>query len=224
MNFNLTPVVKNLIILNVIIYLLLQFAIPAGFEYYFMLFKSNAIPFRPVHSEGFDLVFESGIPVTAFMPIQLLTHFFNHGGFMHIAFNMLALASVGPMVEVALGSKKFLSFYLFAGLVAGVLVALLDPSTIPVVGASGAIFGVFVGFALYYPNQKLSFYFIAMPSRIFVAVVGGVSLLLVVLNYLGSDIAGGISHFGHLAGIVAALIWFFIVPHLPFLSNKNGSK
>ena len=142
-----------------------------------------------------------------FLPVQIVTHFFNHGGIFHIAINMFVLYNLGSPVESTFGSKRFLAFYLFCGVVGGVLTAFLDPSPIPVVGASGAISGVAVAFAMLNPKMKMVFLLIPFPIDAWKLILGFfvVSLGLVIYDYIrpydGS--VGGISHFGHLSGMVA---------------------
>ncbi|MBX7241896.1 MAG: rhomboid family intramembrane serine protease [Bacteroidia bacterium] len=210
MNLNITPIVLRIVIVNVIVFLFLDFGLLGllGLEninviknQFFVLHKSSLIIHR-TYDEG------------NFLPIQLVTAFFTHGGFFHIFFNMWVLISFGSIIEMVLGAKRFLAFYLFCGVLGSFFTALLDPSPIPVVGASGAIFGVMVAFAIFFPNQRITFFMpfpITMKSRIWMMTIGGLSSLLVVLDALGvaPGITGGISHFGHLAGMVSAIIFFY---------------
>ncbi len=154
-----------------------------------------------------------------FKPLQIITHFFSHSitSIFHIFMNMFVLASFGPILEVVMGAKRFLRFYLFCGVIGGLLIALLDPSLSPVVGASGAIFGVMVAFAMYFPKEKLNIMFIpiGIEARKLVAGFGVISLVFVVLQYLNIDAGGPISHFGHLAGMIAAILYFYIEKFIP---------
>jgi len=204
---NLTPVVKNLVIINVLVYASLWLLkLPDDISVYFMLFKSDAIIPRPLGSASF------------FRPAQVVTYFFNHGGIFHILFNMLALTSIGSIIERVFGPEKFLKFYLFCGIFGGILVTLFDPSESPVVGASGAILGVLVAFAVHFPQEKLMvFPFPPVASRILVVIVGALSAGLVLAQVAGYNVGGGISHFGHLAGIASALVYFVAEKYIPFL-------
>ena len=133
---------------------------------------------------------------------------------------MFTLLMIGPAIEMAMGSKRFLQFYLFCGIVAGILVAFLDPSPNPVLGASGAILGLIVAFAVYYPQAELLLFFVLPMKSTTIAWVAGIgSAALFILDTVGADMAnwGNISHFGHLAGMVAALLFFYLRPKIPFL-------
>lgn len=208
--FRLTPLVKNLVIINAAIFVIWFLAQSAGIPdvnfmaEYFLLWKSSAIIDRQ-----FDF----------FNPIQILTHFFSHRSLYHILFNMLALASLGPLVEVVVGSKRFLRFYMFTGLVAGVMIAFFDPATGPVLGASGAIAGVLAAFAYMNPNVELRFFFVlALKAKHLAIGLAVLSALLVLASMTGRD-TGNISHFGHLAGMAAAVLYFYLEQFFPTLKN-----
>jgi membrane associated rhomboid family serine protease len=210
----LTPIVRNIIIANVAVFFILNIVINLNvgegvirfFSDYFLLFKSDAIMAR----DG-----------NAFHPVQLVTHFFSHIQLWHIAFNMFALASLGPAVEMVWGSKRFLTFYLFTGTVGGLMIAFLDPSPNPVLGASGAISGVVAAFAVNFPRTKLSLFFLpGIEARYLAIGIGVLSAVLVFARYREVD-TGSISHFGHLAGMVAAVIYFYIERFLPIGREKR---
>lgn len=138
---------------------------------------------------------------------QLVTHQFLHGGFFHILFNMLALLSLGPHVEDYIGKKDFLKFYLICGVVAGLFNSLLTSSIDnPMVGASGAIFGIFSFFALAFPNEKLYAFFIpyGIKARFLLGILIGVEVLLALISN-GSD---GIGHWAHIGGALCGYIYF----------------
>ena len=214
----LTPIVKNLIIVNVAVYIIIHFLLggaqrsydlegsAAEFLLLFRLFKLDlVIPHNPSFEEYFQ-------------PVQIVTHFFNHGGLMHIFFNMFVLALIGPGVEMVLGSQRFLKFYLFCGVVGGLLITFLDPSPYPVVGASGAIYGVMVAFAMFFPREKFYLYFLfPIEARWFVIAIGAFSAVMVAMDYAGSSVGGQVSHFGHLAGMVCAVTYFYLRKWVPFL-------
>jgi membrane associated rhomboid family serine protease len=218
---NLTPAVKNIIILNVIVFVctfLLAPAIPGMEELiikYFSLWKSNLLG---IHDPRLMAQIEAA--GYGFVPIQLVTWFFTHGGIFHILFNMLWLATLGSAVEFVMGSRRFVEFYLFCGLVGGLMVAFLDPSPIRVVGASGAVFGVMVAFAIHYPRHKLHLFLLPpMEARTFVLGILAISGALVVVDLLQPDsgigITGGLSHFGHLTGGLAGYLYFQLRKFIP---------
>jgi len=192
----ITTVVLNILIINSLVFLATTFH-PSWLQY-FLLFKTDLFGLR----ESLRL---STFGPEFFEPIQLVTYFFSHANFLHIFFNSLALVSIGSMVEAAMGARKFLQFYLFVGIMGGILITFFDPSPNPVLGASVPISGILVGFGYYYPERQLIIFPIPFPIKSRTLVVGfiGISLLLVLLNE-----QSGISHFGHLVGALLGLIYF----------------
>lgn len=152
-----------------------------------------------------------------FEPFQIVTHMFMHGDLGHLAFNMLALYFFGPMVEMAWGHRRFLFYYLFCGLGSYALhmgvqyweleQAGIDPHTWNgvMLGASGAIFGIFVAFAYLFPNQVIRLLFppIALKAKYFVLIMAVLELFYGVRGY-----ASGVAHFAHLGG---ALFGFLLI-------------
>ncbi|MFT4634591.1 MAG: membrane associated rhomboid family serine protease [Arenicella sp.] len=144
---------------------------------------------------------------------QLGTHIFLHGSVSHLAFNMLALWSFGRILEKVWGIQRFLIFYLVCGVGAAVISQLVDQFVLgPVsiynvtVGASGAIYGLLVAFALMFPNFKIMLIFLPVPiaAKHFVPV-----LLLIDLTagFTGFSIFGqNIAHFAHLGGALAGFL------------------
>ena len=147
-------------------------------------------------------------------PWTLVTYMFLHGGFMHLAFNMLVLFFFGPRLESRLGSRVFLQLYFFSGVVAG-LVSVLAPLVLPmfspytaVVGASGALYGVLLAFAHYWPDEKILIIPIPVPIRIRTMVILATVLAVggIILEVFGS--AQRIAHHAHLGGFLGA--WLFM--------------
>ena len=213
----LTPVVKNLLIINVLVWLSM-FLLGSKFADLpreMALYKTNLLNLYDTTPEGnFIVETDEGprfIPYSAndFEPYQLVTHFFMHSqrSFFHILFNMILLFSLGPLVEMVMGSQRFLKFYLFSGFVGGIFVALFDPSPNPVVGASGALSGVLLAFAWFFPNEKLIIFPIPIPIKARSLVIGFAAISLALVVYSGQT--GGISHFGHLAGMAAGALFLF---------------
>lgn len=225
----LTPITKHLILVNVVIFIALMI-IPGREKIddkYFTLHKSNALGLKEVGDyrgeeyfvETIDGQKFATVSSQEFRPVQIVTSFFNHSkrDIFHVIFNMIVLGMFGPMCENVIGSKRFLNFYLFCGVVASFALAFLDPSNIPVLGASTAVSGVLVAFAMNYPNQRIGIMFLPFrfKSKDFVLGIAGISALLVLLQIFGMDVGGNISHFGHLAGMVAGFIFFKIEKYLP---------
>ena len=154
---------------------------------------------------------------------QPLTHMFMHGGIWHILFNMYTLVMFGMVVERALDTKKFLILYFVAGLgavalhtgvewlqvsrlmAAGEAAGVIDLYRTPVVGASGAIYGVLVAFAMLYPEARMTLIFppVTLDAKWMVAIFIGIELFT---GITGTQM--GIAHFAHLGG---ALFGFLLV-------------
>lgn len=133
---------------------------------------------------------------------QLATYMFLHGGFWHLFFNLVVLYFLGNMVEGAWGSRRFLRYYLACGIGGGLLHMLLDYNA-SVVGASGAVFGLYLAAAMLFPDAYMYLYFL-VPVRMKYLVIG-----LAVLQ-LANGIAGtsGTAYFAHMGGMLTGL-WFF---------------
>jgi membrane associated rhomboid family serine protease len=143
---------------------------------------------------------------------QVITYMFLHAGFWHIGFNMLALYMFGVPLERHLGSGEFLLFYFVAGIGAGLATLVVTGYTglgyVPVVGASGAIFGVLLAFATYFPDTRiLLFFFIPMRAPTAVLVFAGIELVFLLTNT-----RNGVAHLTHLAGL--AFAWLYLVVRL----------
>ena len=198
----LPEAVKNIIIINVLVYL--ATSLNGDFMYkYFALFYPTS-PF--------------------FHWWQPLTHMFMHGGFWHLFFNMYTLYIFGSVLERVWGTKKFLIFYFVTGFGAaavhtsvewiqmahwmtqvaenGSMAAQASIHALkmtPTVGASGAIYGLLMGYAMLYPDSIMRLIFppVAMKAKWFVLIFGAIELLT------GLSGAGtGIAHFAHLGGLI----------------------
>ena len=196
----MTPVVKNLVIINTIM-LIATYIIGDAMYEKLALFAFNS-PF--------------------FKPWQFVTHMFMHGGFWHLFFNMYTLMIFGSVLENAWGSKKFLLFYMVTGLGAalchdlvlylqfqhftatGNAAAAANILRIPTVGASGAIYGVLLGFGMLFPNAELRLLFLPffpLKAKWFVVIFGVIELLTGI-----SGTADGVAHFAHLGGMLFGLL------------------
>jgi membrane associated rhomboid family serine protease len=158
-----------------------------------------------------QLTFRGTTQLLAFVPALLLerpwtifTYMFAHStaGLTHVLFNMLGLFFFGPRVEARLGSPQFIRMYLIAGVAGGLLSWIVTPYA-PIVGASGAVFGVQLAFAKFYPRDKIFIWgVIPVEARVLVVIMTVVSL------YGGLSGGGGIAHFAHLGGYVGA--WLYL--------------
>jgi membrane associated rhomboid family serine protease len=174
--------------------------------------------------DSFDYVSLGRMALAAFLPgsahfepYQIFTHMFMHANIAHLAFNMLGIYWFGTMVEMVWGPKRFLSYYLYCGIGAYILQtatqwweldrAGIDPTLWngSSLGASGAVFGILVAFAVNFPNQEIRMLFppIAMKAKYFVPIIAALELV-----YGVSGVQSGIAHYAHLGG---ALIGFLVI-------------
>src|SRR5690554_3167519 len=225
---NMPPVVKNLIIINIIMLLAT-----------FVFRGTMHIDLTRVLGLFY---FES----SNFRPYQLISHIFMHGGIAHLFFNMFALFMFGRILEQVWGSKRFFIYYFFTGLGAAALHSLvnfievksvmsnLTPEqialvksegvavfemgknyahqgmaalnimlNIPTVGASGAVFGLLLAFGMYFPNTELMIMFIPVPIKAKYFVIG-YGLIELFLGF--SQPNSGVAHFAHLGGMLFGFI------------------
>ena len=139
-------------------------------------------------------------------PWQLVTYMFMHGGFGHLFFNMYTLYIFGSVLERVWGTKKFLLFYFVTGVGAAlvhIVVQYLTGSFALTVGASGAIYGILMGYAMLYPDSVLTLLFppISLKAKWFVLIFAGIELLLGV-----TGTQAGVAHFAHLGGLIFGLL------------------
>jgi membrane associated rhomboid family serine protease len=129
---------------------------------------------------------------------QPLTYLFLHGSFFHLLINLFTLWMFGRELEAAWGTKEFLKYYFACGIGAGIINTLVDPfSTLPVIGASGAIYGLLVAFAMVYPDSLIYLYgIIPLRARSFVVLLG-------VIEFFSSFHASAtpVARFAHLGGM-----------------------
>lgn len=198
---NIPPVTRNIVIVNIVMF------IATLINEDFMI--------------GTFAMFYPASPL--FRWWQPLTHMFMHGGFWHILFNMYTLIMFGMVVERALGAKKFLIFYFVTGLgavalhtgvewlevrhlvAAGNIAGYTNILRTPMVGASGAIYGVLVAFAMLYPEARMTLLFppVTLDAKWMVIIFIGIEL---VTGVTGTQM--GIAHFAHLGG---ALFGFLLI-------------
>lgn len=222
--FHLPPVIKNLMIINVLVFL--AQVIGGGIEPYWV---ENWFALHDLHS-------------VYFRPHQFITHMFMHGSFTHLFFNMVGLWMFGVALEHRYGSKRFLEFYILTGLGAALLhmgilyfemepimdifrklpaedqLSLIDDPSFKVnvatLGASGAVFGCLAAFGYLYPNRIIYIDFlIPIKAKWMVLIYAGMELMLAIRNSAGDTVA----HFAHLGG---ALTGFLLV----YFWNKRNRR
>ena len=218
---NFPPVIKNLLIINVLVFIA-QITLGAN-----SFTSDNLFALHDLHS-------------VYFKPHQLFTYMFMHGGWDHLLFNMLALWMFGSTLENYWGSKRFLQYYIICGLGAGLLhlgvlylemqpawdyihrfsteeqakviysnnILVLDKAINgATVGASGAIFGCLAAFGYLFPNSLIYIYALfPIKAKWFVIIYGALELSLAVRNSAGDNVA----HFAHLGGAITGIIIIFI--------------
>ena len=232
---NIPPITRNIIIINIVVFIL-TYVLQTDLMYRYL---AAFYPFSPF-----------------FHSWQIITHMFMHGSFLHILFNLMTLYSFGPVLEQVLGDKKYVILYFVSGLGAfflfnlwnfveveqiksslqnlgfdlagymngesvsfkgnseavleqqGLVSKLQSIISVPMVGASGAIFGVIAAFATLYPDAKIMLMFIPVPVKVKYLM----PVVITVSIYLGvTGNAGGIAHLAHvggaLVGYILAKIW-----------------
>jgi len=176
--FGLTPWVQRLIVANVLVFLVTT-TNPAVKE---------SLAFRP------DLILVQ--------PWRLVTYMFAHGNLMHIFFNMLMLFFFGPPVEARWGSREFLKFYFICGM-AGAILSFIFARHSSIIGASAAVYGVGLAFAMNWPDTPIYIWGIfPVPAKILFSLLVAFSVFSAFTGR--SD---GVAHFAHLGGIVAAYLY-----------------
>lgn len=202
---NIPTAVKNIIIINVLVMIMISLNEEFMIEKFALFYPTS--PF--------------------FHWWQPVTHMFMHGGFFHLLFNMYTLFIFGSVLERVWGPKKFLIFYFATGLGAaaihtgvewiqmqswiaqaaeGTQSALMSIHTMkmtPTVGASGAIYGVLMGYAMLYPDSMLTLVLppVSLKAKWFVLIFAGIELLTGI-----TGTGGGIAHFAHLGGLIFGYI------------------
>ncbi len=179
----------------------------------FILLIANGLIFAVQQLQQFDqalffnlALWPLGSSFPSFMPWQLVTYGFLHGDIYHIGFNMFMLWMFGRELELVYGPRRFLVYYLICVVGAGVvqlLVAALQGSIYPTVGASGGVFGLLLLFGMTFPNRMIMLIFppIPMKAKYMVVLFGLLEL------YLGvSGSAPGIANFAHLGGMLFGFI------------------
>ena len=155
--------------------------------------------------------------------MTLLTSMFLHGGFMHLAGNMLYLWIFGDNIEDILGKPVFLLFYFICGIVAALSQALPEPSsTIPMIGASGAISGVLGAYVVFFPKKKIK---VAIPFGFFLQILRLPAYVVLIfwfvlqlINGANAGSGGGIAFGAHIGGFVAGLV---LAPILAVVTRKR---
>lgn len=183
-----TPAVKNLLIVNVVVFLFQAIAkmlVQVNLDRLFGL-----VPYDVVHH---------------LFLWQLATYMFLHGGLMHILFNMFALWMFGGELEALWGTKRFLRFYFITGIGAALMTILVGPNSyIPTIGASGAIYGLLAAYGILFPDRILLLYFVVPIKAKYLVMILGLLTFWSSITAVG----GGIAHVAHLGGMIFG--WLYL--------------
>ncbi|RAV99388.1 rhomboid family intramembrane serine protease [Pseudochryseolinea flava] len=197
----LTPVVKAILIINIIAFIAQQIAPIGDFSYCYDAPEGTPGGQMGIVTGNLAMY---GLNTECFKPFQLFTYMFLHGDFMHILFNMFGLISIGPILESTLGQKRFTLFYLVTGIGAAIFnifISMFFPSASfgILVGASGAIYGILTGFGMMYPEMEVRLFFPPIPikAKYLVFLLGGMTFLFGPQN---------VAHYAHLGGVIFAFI------------------
>lgn len=147
--------------------------------------------------------------VTHGMVWQLVTYLFLHGGIWHFVFNMFGLVIFGSTLERYWGSREFYKYYLVTGIGAGVIQVLAtylfgDVTWMPVIGASGAIFGVAVAYAMAFPHHQILLWLVVPVSARTMVIL---YLFMEVARVLQTPMGGGVARFAHLGGALVGYLY-----------------
>lgn len=178
--FGLTPWVKNLIIANVVIFFI-NYLMADALNYYMAFVPSRVL-------------------VT---PWTLITYMFAHGGGWHLFLNMLVLFFFGPPLEQRWGSGEFLKYYFLCGLGGAALSFVFAPMS-PIIGASAAVYGVMLAFAMFWPDSPIYIWgILPVKAKYLVMFMAAVSIMSMFGNARGDNIA----HAAHLGGFAAGFLY-----------------
>lgn len=194
--FYISPVVRNLLILNVAIFFI-QVLLPFGAVLSDFMMLKSPFTFLENGEVGYD---------PSFSPLQLITYMFIHANGSHLFSNMLGLFFFGSAIEGFMGSKKFLMYYLITGIGAALIhfvITFFQGENSILLGASGAVFGVLVAYGYLFPNHEIIMFPIFFPVKAkYLITFYGLYEIFSGVNNAGSNVA----HFAHVGGLVVGLI------------------
>ena len=186
--FKSCPVVKNLLYINIVVFVVQLMLKCSGIS------LVGLLALFPTYSNYFGIH-------------QLITHQFLHAGWLHLIFNMFALATIAPHVEENVGSKKFLLFYLLCGVGSAILHLSFITSNNPMVGASGAVYGIVLYFMFLRPDVKLYLFFIPIGIRAKFLIP---TLLMLEIYLAISSTNDGIGHWAHIGGAITGTTLYLL--------------
>lgn len=203
----------SLIAVNLLVFLYSELLAPDSQRYFQYL--HGLVPARFVYP---DWAVRAGFPARDYTPF--VSSLFIHGNWMHCVFNMWLLWIFGDNVEDRMGPARFLTFYLLCGLVAGAFHIYANPqSTIPAVGASGAIAGIMGAYFFMYPYARIVIWVLFLPLFVEVPAIAFLGLWVIIQLYKATTgLASAspyseVAWFGHLGGFIAGMLvhrWFLL--------------
>jgi len=187
-------VVKNLLIINGLVFVAQLLLEQQGID---------LIAYGGLVNWDIDPRIAEMLKMQGFKPYQFFTHLFLHAGFTHILFNMFGLWMFGRILEVRMGSVRFLILYFVSGLAAGLLQEVMGGFSVAV-GASGAVMGVLAAFGYLFPNTELMLIFLPIPikAKYFIPALVALDLFGGIYKAPGDNIA----HWAHLGGAIAGFL------------------
>jgi len=201
----LPPVVKNLLIINGILYLAKIVFLSSGFVA--PIQTKDGVVLISLLDKWLNFWHWESAPPGFFSPHQVFTYMFMHGSIVHLLFNMYVLWMFGKELENIWGALKFLNFYIVCGLISCIFYAFMPytgfGSFSSMLGASGAVYGVLVGFGMMFPNSVLMLIIPPMPlkAKYFVLML---ILFDLVMGFVNTN--SGIAHFAHLGGALGGFL------------------
>jgi membrane associated rhomboid family serine protease len=198
------PVIKNLLILNGLLYLAKFVAIGTGGIFLAKLLNAMAL-YPPGAGEVGWTIFGTRAQIPGFWPWQLVTYGFLHGSLGHLFFNMFALWMFGVQIENVWGSRRFAIYYFVCVIGAALIqIVVMWGTPVPTLGASGGVFGILLAFGMLFPNQPIYLYFL-VPIKAKWLVIG---YGLLELWSAVSGTQAGVANFAHLGGM---FFGFFLI-------------
>ena len=198
MPLNLPPVTRNLLIANVVVFLLQQVFGEMLLQYFALW------PWGPDHVMQLS---SGALASVGFRLWQVVSYAFMHGGVTHILFNMIALYMFGGVIERTFGARNFVIYYFVCAIVAAVaqliVVQWFTHGFYPTLGASGAVFGLLLAFGMLYPHEKVMLMFLPVPMPAWLFVIG-YALVELVMGVTSTQ--AGVAHFAHLGGMVGGYV------------------
>lgn len=199
----LPPIIKQLIIINVVIFLIqtlfdsIEFGGYPGWYILNRYFSLNPLFGLDPANQPFN-----------FQIWQVFSYQFMHGGFSHIFFNMFMLWMFGNEIENIMGSKKFLFFYLLSGVGAAVVQVVFGPMLSShlafTIGASGAVYGVMIAFAMFFPDRQIYVYFLfPVKAKFLIA-------FLVLIEFMSVGNMDVVAHLAHIGGAITGFLFIML--------------